>query len=81
MPPVHHSASFDLADNAKRVDFVTIHFYQIDWPNKCDKPEGMWGTSIYLQRLIHEASQSGKPVMLGEFGWYGGGPPGSANAG
>lgn len=77
LPSVQHYAAFDLADNAKLVDFVTIHFYPLDWPKPCDKPEGMWCNSIYLQRLIHEASQSGKPVMLGEFGWYGGGaiPP------
>ena len=71
-PGIQHYAGFNLATNAKHVDFVTIHFYPLDEPKPCDGPEGIAANAKYLEALLHPCSV-GKPVMLGEFAWYGGG--------
>ena len=65
-------AGFNLRDNARHVDFTTIHCYPLDWPKPGDRPDGIAVNRVYLQALLHEASV-GKPLMIGEFGWYGGG--------
>jgi hypothetical protein len=72
LPSVWHYAGFNFRDNARHVDFTTIHFYPLDWPKPCDKPEGLLVNRVYLQALLHDCAV-GKPVMLGEFNWYGGG--------
>ena len=65
-------AGFNLRDNARHVDFANIHFYPIDNPRPCDSPEGIEVNRVYLQALLHDCSV-GKPLMIGEFNWYGGG--------
>ncbi len=75
LPTVWHYSGFDMRQNARHVDFVTIHFYPINPPRPCDTPEGFDANLAYLQGILH-ACVAGKPVMLGEFGWYGGGPIG-----
>lgn len=72
MPEPRQYAAFNPATNARYVDFTTIHFYAIDVPRPCDGPEGTARNSAYLELLLRECSV-GKPVMIGEFGWYGGG--------
>jgi hypothetical protein len=74
LPPgaVWAYAGFNLRDNARHVDFTTIHFYPLDWPKPCDRADGIAVNRVYLQALLQEASV-GKPLMIGEFGWYGGG--------
>lgn len=73
LPSVRHYTGFDLKHNARHVDFVTVHFYPLDSPRPCDAPEGVDANRLYLEALLHEACGAGKPVMLGEFNWYGGG--------
>ncbi len=73
LPGVRHYAGFNLKENARHVDFVTIHFYPLDWPKPCDAPEGVFVNAVYLQAVLYQAD-AGKPIMLGEFGWHGGGP-------
>lgn len=72
LPSVWHYAGFNLGDNAKLLDFVTIHFYPLDSPRPCDSEEGMPANRTYLAAVLRMASV-GKPLMIGEFGWYGGG--------
>lgn len=72
LPGVQHYAAFNLRDNARYVDFVTIHFYPIAPPKPGDSPEGIDLNAQYLEDLLRECSV-GKPVMIGEFAWYGGG--------
>ncbi|MBI4580464.1 MAG: hypothetical protein HY718_12220, partial [Planctomycetes bacterium] len=72
LPGVRHYAGFDLRTNARRPDFTTIHFYPVASPRPCDAPEGIAVNRAYLQALLHDCSV-GKPLMLGEFNWYGGG--------
>jgi hypothetical protein len=73
LPAVQHYAGFNLKENARHVDFVTIHFYPLDWPKPCDTAEGVAVNAAYLQAVLFQAD-AGKPIMLGEFGWHGGGP-------
>ena len=72
LPSVRHYAAFNLKDNARHVDFTTIHFYPIAPPKPCDAPNGIDRNGVYLEVLLSECSV-GKPVMIGEFAWYGGG--------
>lgn len=72
LPSVWHYAGFDFKAETPYVDFTTIHFYPLDHPRPCDSPEGVPANAIYLQALLHDCSV-GKPLMLGEFNWYGGG--------
>jgi hypothetical protein len=57
---------------AKHLDFLTIHFYPLYQPRPCDSPEGVAVNRAYLEATLYQYSV-GKPLMLGEFGWYGGG--------
>ncbi len=71
-PGVQHHAAFDLRSNARFLDFVTIHFYPLG-PTRPDLgPEGIPVNAADLENLLFECNV-GKPVMIGEFGWYGGG--------
>lgn len=68
---VKHYAGFNPRSNARYVDFTTIHFYPIDQPRPCDSPEGLMVNRVYLEAVLHLCSV-GKPLLLGEFNWYGG---------
>lgn len=72
LPSVWHYAGFNLKAETRYVDFTSIHFYPLDHPRPCDSAEGIPANAIYLQAVLHDCSV-GKPVMLGEFNWYGGG--------
>lgn len=72
LPAVKHYAGFNLRSNARWLDFVTIHLYPLDLPRPCDSADGIAVNASYLEALLYQASV-GKPLMLGEFGWYGGG--------
>lgn len=72
LPSVRSYAGFDLRQNARQLDFVTIHFYPLAAPRPSEGPAGVERNAIYLESLLHDCSV-GKPVMLGEFAWYGGG--------
>jgi len=69
---VQHYAGFDMKSNARHVDLVTVHFYPLEPPNPAEKPEGVAVNAAYLEALLYLASV-GKPLMIGEFNWYGGG--------
>jgi beta-galactosidase GanA len=71
-PGVQHYAGFDIRSNARLLDFVTIHFYPLGITRPDLGPEGMHCNAVDLENLLFECSV-GKPVMIGEFGWYGGG--------
>lgn len=71
-PGVQHHAGFDIRSNARLLDFVTIHFYPLGTPPIAAGPGGIRANAVDLENLLYECSV-GKPVMIGEFGWYGGG--------
>jgi endo-1,4-beta-mannosidase len=66
-------AAFNPRRQARWLDFVTIHFYPI--LGGPFESEQNWQRNIgYLQGVLTYC-HTGKPVVLGEFGWYGGGAP------
>jgi len=73
LPALQHYAGFELSRNAQHVDFVTIHFYPIAPPRPCDSHAGVERNGEYLAAVLRECSGGNKPVMIGEFAWYGGG--------
>jgi hypothetical protein len=61
---------------ARFLDFMEIHFYPFangayEYKSEADEVANL----SYLQGVIQEVAQPGKPVVLAEFGWYGGGKP------
>jgi len=70
--PSRYSA-FNPHRQARWLDFVTIHFY----PTLCNPfdSEENWDRNLgYLQAVLAYCHTS-KPMVLGEYGWYGGGAP------
>ena len=66
-------AAFNPRRQARWLDFVTIHFYPT--LGSPFQSEGNWQKNIdYLQGILAYC-HTGKPVVLGEFGWYGGRAP------
>jgi endo-1,4-beta-mannosidase len=58
---------------AKLLDFLEIHFYPLehgayDYKNEDEELANL----AYLEGMIREMARQGKPVVLAEFGWYGG---------
>ncbi len=70
--PSRYSA-FNPHRQARWLDFVTIHFYPT-LGNPFGSEEN-WDENLgYLQAVLAYCHTS-KPVVLGEYGWYGGGAP------
>ena len=66
-------AAFNPHRQARWLDFVTIHFYPT-LGNPFQSKENWQKNISYLQGILAYC-HTGKPVVLGEFGWYGGGAP------
>lgn len=59
---------------ARWVDFLSIHFYPLagsayGYRDATEEARNL----AYLEAVVREVARPGKPVVLGEFGWYGGG--------
>jgi len=66
-------AAFNPRRQVRWLDFITIHFYPT--LGSPFESEEAWQKNIsYLQGVLAYC-HAGKPVVLGEFGWYGGGAP------
>jgi hypothetical protein len=55
------------------LDFLEIHFYPLEhgafeYKNEEDELANL----AYLEGVVRETARHGKPVVLAEFGWYGG---------
>ena len=77
LPGVKQYSAFRPARQAPLLDFLEIHFY----PLEHGAYEYAGGDSearnlAYLESVVREVTTCGKPVVLAEFGWYGGGKPG-----
>ena len=63
-------AAFNPHRQAPWLDFVCVHFYPLGQPIVS---KGNWDRNLaYLQSVLAYC-HTGKPVVLGEYGWYGGG--------
>jgi len=66
-------AAFNPRRQARWLDFVTIHFYPT-LGSPFQSEENRQKNLDYLQGVLAYC-HTGEPVVLGEFGWYGGGAP------
>lgn len=66
-------AAFNPRRQARWLDFVTIHFYPT-LGSPFESEQNRRKNIGYLQGVLAYC-HTGKPVVLGEFGWYGGGAP------
>ncbi len=73
--PKHYSA-FRPARQARFLDFMEMHFYPFEHgAYEYRDAESERRNLAYLESVVREAARPGKPVILAEFGWYGGGQP------
>jgi sugar phosphate isomerase/epimerase len=73
LPGLQHYAAFRPERQAPLLDFMEIHFYPLANGFFEYTPEGEAQNLAYLQSVVREVAACGKPVVLAEFGWYGGG--------
>lgn len=71
-----HYSAFRPERQARYLDFLEVHFYPFakgayDYSSEEAEVENM----AYLESVVREVALAGKPVVLAEFGWYGGGKP------
>jgi aryl-phospho-beta-D-glucosidase BglC (GH1 family) len=58
---------------AKYLDFLEIHFYPSEGGGyEYRKEADELANLAYLEGIVREMARPGKPVVLAEFGWYGG---------
>ncbi|MCR4410884.1 MAG: beta-galactosidase [Thermoguttaceae bacterium] len=74
LPGVQHYAAFRPDRQAPLLDFLEVHFYPLargfyTYAGEEDELRNL----AYLECVVREVAAPGKPVVLAEFGWYGGG--------
>ena len=74
LPGVQHYAGFRPQRQARYLDFLEVHFYPLEhgfysYAGVEDEARNL----AYAQSVVAEVASVGKPVVLAEFGWYGGG--------
>lgn len=73
---VRHYAAFRPHRQAGLLDFLEVHFYPLaDGAYEYQGEEQESKNLAYLESVVREVAAAGKPVVLAEFGWYGGGKP------
>ncbi len=79
--PVRHGrpsryAAFRPSRIASLVDFLSVHFYPL-WGDPLASEENFHQNLAYLELVLRyvRAGDPQKPLLVGEFGWYGGGQP------
>jgi hypothetical protein len=66
-------AAFRPERQAKFLDFLAIHFYPSERGGyEYRSEEDELANLAYLEGIVREVARAGKPVVLSEFGWYGG---------
>jgi hypothetical protein len=74
LPSVTHYAAFRPARQARYLDFMEIHFYPLnkgfyEYASLEEEERNL----AYLDSVVREVAATGKPVVVAEFGWHGGG--------
>lgn len=71
-PPGRYAA-FNPRRQTRWLDFVTVHFYPtMGGPFSSDEN---WQKNLAYLQAVLAYCHAGKPAVLGEYGWYGGGAP------
>ena len=73
-PGLQHYAAFKPSRQAPYLDFMEFHFYPLatgfyEYEKEGDTEQNL----AYVESLAGEVAATGKPVVIAEFGWYGGG--------
>ena len=73
---VRYYAGFRPQRQAKYLDFMEVHFYPFargayEYASEADELANL----AYFEAVVREVAACGKPVVVAEFGWYGGGKP------
>ena len=73
LPGISHYAGFRPDRQARFLDFLEFHFYPLangyyEYQNKDEEERNL----VYLEGVAREVARAGKPVVVAEFGWYGG---------
>lgn len=69
-----HYSGFRPVQIAPWLDFMEVHFYPLAHGfYEYRSPEDERRNLGYLDLVVREVTRPGKPVVLAEFGWYGGG--------
>lgn len=68
-----HYAGFRPAQQAPLLDFMEVHFYPLANGFYEYAPADERRNLAYLDLVVGEVARFGKPTVLAEFGWYGGG--------
>lgn len=71
-----HYSAFRPARQAPWLDFMEVHFYPLatgfyEYRGEDDEQRNL----AYLESVVREVARLGKPTVIAEFGWYGGGKP------
>jgi hypothetical protein len=67
---VQHYSAFRPQRQARLLDFLEVHFY----PGMLQyTAEAEQRNLSYLESVVRAVAEAGKPVVVAEFGWYGGG--------
>ena len=69
----HVYSAFNPRRQAEWLDFISIHFYPLMGNPLGSK--GNWDRNLAYLQTVLAYCHVGKPVVLGEYGWYGGGTP------
>ena len=73
-PGLQHYAAFKPSRQAPYLDFMEIHFYPLAEGFYEYEKEGATEQNLsYVESIVKEVAATGKPVVIAEFGWYGGG--------
>ncbi len=71
-----HYSAFRPERQARLLDFLEIHFYPLaNGFYTYGSEEAEARNLSYLESVVQAVAQPGKPVVIAEFGWYGGGKP------
>ncbi len=70
----HIYSAFNPRRQAKLLDFISVHFYPLMGDQPLASP-AYWDQNLAYLQTVLAYCQAGKPVVLGEYGWYGGGAP------
>jgi hypothetical protein len=73
LPGVQHYSAFRPARQSPLLDFLEIHFYPLANGFYEYAAEDEKRNLAYLESVVRETAACGKPVVVAEFGWYGGG--------
>jgi hypothetical protein len=69
-------SAFRPSHQARFLDLLEIHFYPLaGGALEYQSLEAETQNLGYLESVVREVAQAGKPTVLAEFGWYGGGQP------